>query len=141
MHKTIVCSGLIEKNKKYLLVKARVDIAKGLWWNNPGGHKDENESIKEGAKREVKEETGFDVRIGRLIGTYFFPKLGAKKYVYETKIVGGRLECPPDEIEEAKWFSVEEIKKLHNITFGALRSAIDYSNKKFGGTYRADVIP
>jgi 8-oxo-dGTP pyrophosphatase MutT (NUDIX family) len=135
--KKIICSGLIEKDGNYLLVKAKVGAPKGLW-NNPGGHKDE-ESIENAIKREVKEETGFDVEIGKLIGTYIFGE--TKKYVYETKIVGGKLECPPDEIEKARWFTVDEVKKLKDITFGALQSVIDYSNKKFNQTYTIDRIP
>jgi len=133
----IICSGLIEKDGKYLLVKAKIGAPKGLW-NNPGGHKDE-ESIENAVKREVKEETGFDVEVGKLIGTYVFG--GTKKYIYETKIIGGKLMCPPDEIEEARWFTVDEVKKLKSITFGALQSVIDYSNKKFNQTYTIDRIP
>ncbi len=133
----IICSGLIKKNGKYLLVKAKVGAPKGLW-NNPGGHKDDK-SIEDAVKREVKEETGFDIEVGKLIGTYIFSE--TKKYVYETKIIGGKLECPPDEIEDAKWFTVNEIKKLKNITFGALQSAIDYSNKKFNQNYTIHRIP
>lgn len=133
----IIGSGLIEKDKKYLLVKAKVGAPKDLW-NNPGGHKDE-ESIEYAVKREVKEETGFDVEVGRLIGTYIFGDI--TKYVYEAKIIGGNLECPPDEIEEAKWFSIDDVKKLKNITFGALQSVLDYSNKKFNQAYNIDTIP
>jgi len=133
----IIGSGLIEKDGKFLLIKAKVGAPKGLW-NNPGGHKDE-ESIKDTVKREVKEETGFDVEVGRLIGTYIFGEI--KKYVYEAKIVSGKLLCPPDEIEEAKWFSIDEVKKLQNVTFGALQSVIDYSNKKFNQTFTISRIP
>ena len=133
----IIGSGLIEKDDKFLLVNAKVGTPKGLW-NNPGGHKDE-ESIEDTVKREVKEETGFDVKVGKLIGTYIFGE--TKKYVYEAKIIGGKLECPPEEIEEAKWFSIDEVKKLQNITFGALQSVIDYSNKKFNQTFTINRIP
>lgn len=133
----IISSGLLEKEKKYLLIKAKVGAGKGLW-NNPGGHK-ENESIEDAVKREVKEETGFDVEVGRLIGTYIFGNI--IKYVYETKIIGGSLECPSDEIEEAKWYSTNNVKKLKNITFGARQSVLDYLNKKFNQTYTIDIIP
>jgi 8-oxo-dGTP pyrophosphatase MutT (NUDIX family) len=133
----IICSGLIEKDGKYLLVKEKVGTPKGLW-NNPGGHKDKD-SIKEAVKREVREETGFDVKVGKLVGTYTSSQI--KKYVFEAKIIGGKLESPPDEIEEAKWFSVDEVKQLKNITFGALRSIIDHSDKKLNQTYNTNLIP
>ncbi len=136
MEKTI-CSDLIEKDGKYLLVKAKVGTPKGLW-NNPGGHKDKD-SIKDAVKREVKEETGFIVEVENLIGTFISGEV--KKYVFKVKIIGGKLECPPDEIEETKWFSVDEVKKLKDITFGALQSVIDYSNKKFNQTHIINQIP
>lgn len=133
----IICSGLIEKDGKYLLVKEKTGTPKGLW-NNPGGHKDKD-SIKEAVKREVKEETGFDVKVGKLVGAYTSSQI--KKYVFKAKIIGGELECPPDEIEEAKWFSVDEVKQLKNITFGALRSIVDHSDRKLNQTYNTNLIP
>jgi len=130
-------SGLIEKDGRYLLIKAKVGVAKGLW-NNPGGHQDEGETIEETAQREVNEETGFNVEVGKLIGTY---TRYAKKYVFEMRIIDGNLNLPPEEIEDAKWFTVEEVKNLENITFGAQQSAIDHSEKIFNQTYTTKRIP
>jgi ADP-ribose pyrophosphatase YjhB (NUDIX family) len=42
-------------------------------WALPGGTMDIGESFAESAVREVKEETGFDVRIERIIGIYSDP--------------------------------------------------------------------
>lgn len=134
----IIGSGLIEKDGTFLLVKAKRGLPKGLW-NNPGGHKEEEESMEDTVKRELKEETGFDVEIGRLIGTYLFGEI--KKSVYEAKIVGGILDCPPDEIEEARWFTIDEVKKLPNTTFGALQSILDYSIHKYKQSYQTEKIP
>ena len=86
----LIGSGLIEQNGKYLLIKARVGVAKDFW-NNPGGHQDEGETIEESAIREVKEETGYDVEVVRLIGTY---ARKARKYVFEMRVIGGNLNCP-----------------------------------------------
>ena len=133
----LIGSGLIEQDGKYLLIKACVGVAKGFW-NNPGGHQDEGETIEESAIREVKEETGYDVEIIRLIGTY---ARKAQKHVFEMKIVGGEQNVPPEEIEDARWFTVEEIKKLKPITFGGRQSVIDHADTKFEQHYITNEIP
>ena len=133
----IIGSGLIFKNGSFLLVNAKVGAAKDFW-NNPGGHKEEYETIEECAAREVKEETGFDVKISRLIGTY---SRRAKKYVYECEIIGGDLDLPIDEIADAKWFTIDQIRQLANITFGAKQSALDFLNGCFNQEYHTAEIP
>ena len=133
----LIGSGLIEQNGKYLMIKARVGVAKDFW-NNPGGHQDEGETIEESAIREVKEETGYDVEVVRLIGTY---ARKARKYVFEMRVIGGNLNLPPEEIEDARWFTVDEIKKLNPITFGGRQSAIDHAAAIFEQDYVTTEIP
>ena len=62
-------SALVIKDDKFLLVLAKVGAPAGLW-NNPGGHIEEGETPEQAAKRETKEETGYDVEIGELVGKY-----------------------------------------------------------------------
>ncbi len=133
----MIGSGLLTQNGKYLLVKAKVGAPKGLW-NNPGGHKDEGETMAECARREVKEETGFDVVIKKLIGVY---SGSVEKNVFEAEIVSGNLKLPVGEIADAKWFTIDEIKNLKNITLGARQSIFDYSVGKFNQRYQTEEIP
>jgi ADP-ribose pyrophosphatase YjhB (NUDIX family) len=42
-------------------------------WGLPGGYVEPGESVASAAAREVREETGFDVEIGRLVGVYSDP--------------------------------------------------------------------
>lgn len=58
----VIVGGIIEKNGKYLLVQeAKKKCYKK--WNFPAGHLDFNESLEQGAIREIKEETGCDVEL------------------------------------------------------------------------------
>ena len=133
-----ICAGLIEKDGRYLLIKAKTGRPKGMW-NNPGGHKDEGETIEEAVQREVKEETGFEVSVGELVGIYVLGE--TRKSLYVTEIIGGELEIPQDEISEAKWFTIEEIRTLDNSTFGAVQGPTDHSQGNLGKTYSADRLP
>jgi ADP-ribose pyrophosphatase YjhB (NUDIX family) len=143
MQKTYICSALIVKDNKYLLVKSKTGAPKGLW-NNPGGHKDEGESDEETVKRELLEETNFLIELGKLIGTYTWQKNEEEliiKKVYEAKIVGGKLFLPEEEIEEVKWFSKDEIENKDLFTFGAVKSIEDYEEGKFNQEYISNKVP
>ncbi len=109
----IVVGGLVERGGKILLIQEKKPVAYGLW-NTPAGWLDLGETPAEGAKREVKEETGFDVKINGLLGVYIMPslhdqKLLIAKIVFICSITGGKMKFPKDEILDVKWFAPEEV--------------------------------
>ncbi|MEQ8222818.1 MAG: NUDIX domain-containing protein [Candidatus Eremiobacterota bacterium] len=66
--------GVFIRNKAgEILLEKRRDS--GLW-GLPGGKVEPGESIEETATREVKEETGFNVKIVKLLGVYSDPQEG-----------------------------------------------------------------
>ncbi|RDY27273.1 NUDIX domain-containing protein [Romboutsia weinsteinii] len=89
-------------------------------WGLPGGAIEIGESIEEAAIREVKEETGIDVRVEHLIGVYskYFAEYenGDKAqticYLFKGNIVGGDLEVDESETFELKFFAKDNIPKL-----------------------------
>ena len=58
----VVAGGILEKDGKFLLVQESQKICKGKWCI-PAGGLDETESLIDGAKREIFEETGCKVEI------------------------------------------------------------------------------
>src|SRR5210317_1954772 len=58
-------------NGEILLIQ-RADNAH---WGLPGGHVEPGESVAQAAAREVLEETGCEIEVGRLIGVYSHPDL------------------------------------------------------------------
>lgn len=128
----IIAGGLLEKDGKFLLVNARVGAPKGLW-NIPAGRVDEGEVVEEAAVREVKEETGLDVMIEGLVNVFhrMKNKVADKNIIrvnFKMSIVGGELNPPKDEINEARWFSLKEIKNMEDSMFasGVKECIMDY---------------
>ena len=94
-----------------LLLQRRQD--NGLW-GLPGGAMDVGEKIADTVVREVREETGYDVEVVRLIGVYSDPAHTSMRYpdgnefqfvscLFECRIVGGTPTLC-DETTALEWF-------------------------------------
>lgn len=105
----LVCSAAVLDSEGRVLLTRRTDNGK---WCLPGGHLESGESVTEGIAREVKEETGLDVEVIRLVGVYSNPHRvlqyddGARFHVvalhFEARIVSGQLTTS-DETSEFMW--------------------------------------
>ena len=63
-------SAIVVDDQNRILLQRRADSGN---WALPGGAMDIGETLAESAIREVKEETGFEVRIERIVGIYSDP--------------------------------------------------------------------
>lgn len=109
----ITVGALVEKDGKILLVQEAKESVRGLW-NFPAGILDPPEDVRDGATREVKEETGFDVKLDSLIGIYQNSPSSVNNFMrihfrFKASIVSGKLKVPKNEILDAKWFTPKEI--------------------------------
>ena len=75
----ILVFSVILKDDKVLMVKETSKDVEGLL-NFPAGHLEKNETLIEGAIREIKEETGLDAKIISLVDTQYFSRK-EKNYV------------------------------------------------------------
>jgi len=100
---------LIEKDGKFLLGKEATKIIYGLW-NWQQGSIEDGEDFETAAKREVKEETGFEIELVRKLTIIERPFLGTKEiHVYLGEIIGGTLSFSENEILDLQWFTEQEI--------------------------------
>ena len=103
----VIVGGIIEKDGKYLLVQ---EAKKKCYekWNFPAGHLDFNESLEQGAIREIKEETGCDVELcyiaNRILENDLFVMI-----VFNAKLINENIAFDREEILDVKWFDYEEI--------------------------------
>ena len=101
---------ILQENK--ILLTRREDFET---WCIPGGKVEDGESLGQSAIREIKEETGLEVWIDRLVGIYSIPKGpngGSHDILFAGTPVGGSL-CPnPGEVIETGWFGLDNLPEL-----------------------------
>ena len=105
---------LVEHNGTFLLGLRNKQNAYGTWVI-PGGGVGWGETIQDAAVREIKEETNIDVDIVRFICHKEIINLPGKYhsvvFYYLAKPKHTSIKAS-DDISEARFFSIEEIKKL-----------------------------
>jgi len=110
---TVVVSVFLKKENKILLVKRREGKSFAGFWGLPNGRVKIGERLEDAAKREVKEETGLEVEIMEpyLITQEFHDDHHHIVIALKGKVKGGKLKAGSD-VEDARWFSKEELEKL-----------------------------
>ena len=93
-----------------VMVKRGVDPQYGRW-AFPSGYVDRGEVVEAAAIREVKEETGLDVELDRLIGVYSLEGNPVVLVVYSAHIVGGEVEVGHDALA-VRTFALEDLPAL-----------------------------
>jgi 8-oxo-dGTP diphosphatase len=100
---------LIVRDDEALLVRRAREPFKGSW-ELPGGFSERGEHPADTARREVAEELGLSVRLFDLLGVYFDSYLDDVGQV--VTFLGEIDESPkpnPDEVSEARWFSINDL--------------------------------
>ena len=72
MDTSIFLTGILKSQDELLIVKRNEndDLYPGAW-EFPGGHLENGETIKEGLKRKLYEEIGFDIEFQPIITHYY----------------------------------------------------------------------
>ncbi len=97
-----------------LLIKRNTVPFKG-YWALPGGRAEPGETVEQTVVREVKEETGLDVKVVKKIGEYHEQGIqGGVEYDYYpacflVKVFGGEMRKQQGEIQEIQLFSLDDV--------------------------------
>lgn len=109
---SIVVGCVLRKEDKFLLVQEAKSSCYGKW-NIPAGRLQSNESIYEGAIREMYEETGCKVEITGLIQIANRKEINNfLAIIFEAKIKEYKIDYNHEEILDVQWFSYDEIIKM-----------------------------
>ena len=132
MHVSVDSIVLTPDESEVLLIKRSPKITHGNKWGFPGGFLDRDETVYEGMKREIKEETGHnihDIKVFRIISD---PDRGAEDrqnvvFVFVAKAEKQQLKLDW-ESTEAKWIKISEIPDKKDFAFDHFDSLDMYLN-------------
>ncbi len=110
-------SAVVWDNRRRILLMRRADNGH---WGLPGGYVEPGESVAAATAREVAEETGVQVEVGRLIGVYSDParqvveypdarRVQAVNLCFEAAPVGEGEPTTPEETLEQGYFATGEL--------------------------------
>ena len=95
-----------------MMVQRAHDPGRGLW-SLPGGRVEKGELLAAALEREVREETGIDVKVGALVGILEVP--GDLHYVildHAAQVVGDPTPTPGGDAGDARWVPLDEVEAL-----------------------------
>ncbi len=105
--------GALIKRKEKILVCQRNDLDLfGSLWEFPGGKVEKQEDKKAAIKREIKEELGINIKVGKLINTFEDENSMMKitVYLYLCYITRGSPRCI--ECQNLRWATIDAIGRL-----------------------------
>ncbi|CAG7638944.1 NUDIX hydrolase [Paenibacillus allorhizosphaerae] len=107
----LVVSVSIIRADKVLIIKENKPSVRNKW-NFPGGRIEPGEDILDAARREVKEETGYDVKLTGTTGIYNFISSETDQVIlfhFIGEIAGGSLQLQDTEISDCKWVTASDL--------------------------------
>ena len=121
---TIVVGVCIKNDiNEILMVQEAKEGVKGLY-NIPAGRLDSKESICEGAVREAKEETGFDVKLDSILCIQHLEYQNILKIIFNASIISGSIKFNKNEIMDVKWISIDKLEKMTEKELRSYKSVV-----------------
>ena len=111
----MISQALIIREGQLLMVKQYV-FGGRIVWNFPGGGIEEDETPEQACIREVKEETGYETVIKRLLS-----KDDHNKFTFIAEIIGGDIgfdknDAANYDLLEVSWISLDDHEKFDRVT-------------------------
>lgn len=99
-------------------------------WSLAKGKVDPGESLPTTATREILEETGFEIRLGKLLGKVTYPVGDRTKVVYywTGEVLGGEF-TPNDEVDELRWLPIAQAREI--LSYEVDRHVLGKAEKRF----------
>lgn len=121
-------NGVILDNKNDVLLLRHSYWPEGSW-GLPSGYAEHGEKLEDTIAREVREETGYEIEVKKLLQLVSGYQLRLE-VSYLGKIAGGELKIDPKEILEAKFFPLDKTPEGLLEPHKALVEGLRYSSKE-----------
>ena len=110
----VTVAAIILKKGKLLLEKRAIEPFKE-YWCLPGGHIEKGESAIDAVKREIREETGLNVKSCKFL--FYFDEIITEIDWHSVVLVflcktSGVLRPQKEEVKELNWFNLKDVLKL-----------------------------
>lgn len=109
----IIVGACAVKDNKVLMIQENWGDFKGMW-NFPAGVLDEGENIFDGAVREAKEETGYDVKLTGFIDikNCVFNDKHHILVNFKAEVVGGKVGFDTEEIMNVEFLEMAKVLRM-----------------------------
>ena len=107
-HSVSVAAAIFDDASENVLLIKRRDNGK---WEPPGGVLELGETIEEGLRREVREETGAEIDVGALTGLYKNMKAGIVALVFNA-FVRSTVHSETAEAAEVRWIPIDDLDQV-----------------------------
>jgi 8-oxo-dGTP diphosphatase len=118
----ISAGGVAYRRRNGRVQVALISVGTNPRWQLPKGLMDNGEKTEEAAQREVREETGLETTLEKLIDKieywYFATEKGSRVryhkfvYFYLLKYVKGDVRNHDNEVNEARWYEIEKAAEV-----------------------------
>lgn len=108
-----VTAAVIENDGKILIARRKRPFM-GHYWEFPGGKLEENETLEECLKREIREELGIDIKVGELISSrkhVLNCQSAIMLYAYRACRLSGEITL--SDHEEVAWVEPEDLVRYN----------------------------
>ena len=114
----------LSSEAKRCFLPARAGLRKRLY-SVIAGFVEPGESLEETVRREIKEETGIEVKNIRYFGSQPWPFPDSLMIGFTARYAGGEIKVDGEEIVEAKWFAADQLPNIPG-KISIARSLIDW---------------
>lgn len=106
-----VVAAVIQEGKWVLIDKRKASGLLGGLWEFPGGKLDEGETLEQAVVREIREELGVEVRVGKKLGEYAhaYTHFRVNVHAFFTNILDGKPRAL--ESERIEWVEIADLKE------------------------------
>lgn len=119
-----VVVGVVQKDGKILMVKRnepeQIDVHQK--WEIPGGKIDFGENIEEALEREIKEESGVNAKVVKLLPmpyvqywNYSWGRQQTLLFGFECRFISEGRVHPDHHVSDIMWVKIDEVKNLERL--------------------------